>query len=174
MVPQGGHSAIVHDDLPPVAVAHAGKHPALAGFQLAGGRLEVGAHGFAAGGAQHGVGAAAPADDHCDAGGGHQTGGVQFGGHTPPGPGVAMPAGHGRNAVVNEINHRDGGCGRVDFGVGGVQAIHIGQDNQQVSVNEGGDEGGEAVVVAENLADFVGGDHIVFVEDGDDAQVQQG
>ena len=98
---QGGYGAVVHQHLAPVAVADAGEHPAFAGFQFAGGGFEVGAGGLAGGGAEDGVGAASAADDHSDAGGGNQAGGVQFGGHTAPGPGVAVFAGHCGYAVVH-------------------------------------------------------------------------
>ena len=48
----------------------------------------------------------------------------------------------------------------------------VGEDDKGVGIDEVGDEGGEGVVVAE--FDFVGGDGVVFVDDGDDAFVQQG
>lgn len=51
-------------------------------------------------------------------------------------------------------------------------AVHGGEDDEQVRWQERGDEGGEPVVVAElQLGE---GDGVVLVDDGDDAAVEQG
>ena len=47
----------------------------------------------------------------------------------------------------------------------------VGEQHEQVGGDEVGDEGGEAVVVAE--ADLVVGDGVVLVDDGHDAEVEQ-
>ena len=49
--------------------------------------------------------------------------------------------------------------------VAGVESVHIGQQDQQVGVDQRGHQRGEAVVVAE--ADLLGGDGVVLVDDRD-------
>src|SRR5690606_22308359 len=56
-------------------------------------------------------------------------------------------------------------------GVAVVDAVHVGEQHQQVGVDQVGDEGGEAVVVAE--ADLVGGDRVVLVHDREGAHGEQ-
>ncbi len=53
-------------------------------------------------------------------------------------------------------------------GVAG-EALGAGQDDEQIGAREDGDFGGKPVVVAE--AQFLDGDAVVFVDDGDDAAV---
>ena len=60
---------------------------------------------------------------------------------------------------------------RVEAGVGREQAGRVGEQHEQVGVDEVGDEGGEAVVVAE--ADLVVGDGVVLVDHRDDAELEQ-
>ena len=52
-----------------------------------------------------------------------------------------------------------------------VEAVDIGQQHQQIGAHHGGDAGGQPVVVA--IADFVGGDGVVLVDDRDRAPLQQ-
>ena len=59
----------------------------------------------------------------------------------------------------------------VEAGVGGEQAGGVGEQHEQVGADQVGDEGGEAVVVAE--ADLVVGDGVVLVDDRHDAEVEQ-
>ena len=62
---------------------------------------------------------------------------------------------------------RDAGQCRV----AGVQTVHIGEQDQQVGVDERGHQRGEAVVVAE--PDLLGGHGVVLVDDRDGAQIEQ-
>ena len=55
--------------------------------------------------------------------------------------------------------------------VGGKEAGLVGEDEQEVGADQGGDEGGEVVVVAD--FDLFGGDGVVLVDDGDDAIIEQ-
>ena len=55
--------------------------------------------------------------------------------------------------------------------VAGVQRVHIGQQHEQVGVDEGGDERGEPVVVAE--PDLVGRDRVVLVDDRHGPDVEE-
>ena len=59
----------------------------------------------------------------------------------------------------------------VEAGIGGEQAGGVGEQDQQVGVEQVGHEGGEAVVVAE--ADLVVGDGVVLVDDRYDAELEQ-
>ncbi len=52
------------------------------------------------------------------------------------------------------------------------QAVDVGQQHEQVRVDEMGHERGEPVVVAE--PNLVGGDRVVLVDDGDDTEIEQG
>ncbi len=61
---------------------------------------------------------------------------------------------------------------RIAAWIGGVEAVHVGQQNQQVGPGQLRRAGGQAVVVA--VADFLGGDGVVLVDHGDDAVGQQG
>src|SRR6266542_1714771 len=58
--------------------------------------------------------------------------------------------------------HLGNGAGAWSGRVAGVQAVHIGQQHQQVGVDEHGDERGYTVVVAE--ADLLGRDRVVLVD----------
>ena len=60
---------------------------------------------------------------------------------------------------------------RVEPGVGGQQAGGVGEQHQQVGADQLGDQGGDAVVVAE--ADLVVGDGVVLVHDGHHPQLEQ-
>ena len=64
------------------------------------------------------------------------------------------------------------GGGRVALGVGGVEAVDVGEEQELVGLDHLGDPGGEAVVVAE--ADLGGGDGVVLIDDGDAAEGEQG
>ena len=56
-------------------------------------------------------------------------------------------------------------------GVAVVEAVDVGEQDEQVGADEVGDEGGEPVVVAE--ADLVGGDGVVLVDDGERAHGEE-
>jgi hypothetical protein len=61
---------------------------------------------------------------------------------------------------------------RVAAWVGRVEAVNVGQEDQQVCPHHLGNAGGEAVIVA--IADFFGGHRVVLVDHRQDAGFQQG
>ena len=69
-------------------------------------------------------------------------------------------------------DHVEAARGGVEARVGGVEAVDVGQQHQQVGADHRRDLRGEAVVVA--VADLVGGDRVVLVDDRHDAEVEQG
>lgn len=72
--------------------------------------------------------------------------------------------------VVGAVDFADAG-GAGFAGVAVVEAVDVGEQDEEVGADEVGDEGGEAVVVAE--ADLVGGDGVVLVDDGEGAHGQE-
>ena len=78
-------------------------------------------------------------------------------------PTRAGPAGHRLEALVDLDDLLDERGRRVEAGIGGEQPRRVGEQHQQVGADEVGDEGGDAVVVAE--ADLVVGDGVVLVDD---------
>ena len=81
-----------------------------------------------------------------------------------------MPPAAAEHRVVGGdlLDERGGG---VDAGVGGEQPRRVGEQHEHVGGDEVGDEGGDAVVVAE--AELVGGDGVVLVDDRHAAQLEQ-
>ena len=65
----------------------------------------------------------------------------------------------GSTSTISSMSEARG----VEAGIGGEQAGRVGEQHQQVGADEVGDEGGDAVVVAE--ADLVVGDGVVLVDD---------
>ena len=64
-------------------------------------------------------------------------------------------------------------CGSRFFAwIGCVQTFLIGQDDQGIGFDQVGNQCTQRVVITE--ADFIGGNGIVFVDDGQDAQIEQG
>lgn len=61
--------------------------------------------------------------------------------------------------------------GAREGGVAVVEPVHVGEQDEQVGADQVGDEGGEAVVVAE--ADLVGGHRVVLVHDRHGAHGEQ-
>ena len=60
---------------------------------------------------------------------------------------------------------------RVGMRVGGVQAVNVAQQHQQVGVGVFGNQGTQAVVIAQGV--FLGGNRVVFVDDRHSAQLDQ-
>ena len=56
-------------------------------------------------------------------------------------------------------------------GIAGVEPVHVGEQDQEVGVDQMRDEGGEIVVVAD--LDLVHGHRVVLVDDGQDAEVEE-
>ena len=59
----------------------------------------------------------------------------------------------------------------VLMGIGVIEAVDIGQQHQGIGPHQLGHQGGEGIVVAE--LDFLGGDGVVFIDDGHGAVFQQ-
>ncbi len=57
------------------------------------------------------------------------------------------------------------------LGIGGMETVHGGQQHQQVRLDQHRGARGEGVVVAE--LDFIDGDHVVFIDDGNDAMLEK-
>ena len=114
----------------------------------------------------------ADGDGHGAAGLGGDAGGDQLGAHAAGGVAGRWFAAHGLDLGGDGFDDGDVAGVGVAAGVGGVEAVDVGQQDQLVGLDHFGDAGGEAVVVAE--ADFGGGDGVVFVDDGDAAERQQG
>src|SRR5690606_39642159 len=100
---------------------------------------------------------------HLDPGGGGDPGRLDLGDHAAGAHARLAGAADldvGEVLGVPDLRYaRGAGAG----GVAVVDAVHVGQQHQQVGADQVGDEGGEPVVVAE--ADLVGGDGVVLVDD---------
>ncbi len=84
-------------------------------------------------------------------------------------PGNAVPGVDAQ--IVEVVDFGDQFCAGVRARVGGKEAGLVGEDEQEVGADQGGDEGGEVVVVAD--FDLFGGDGVVLVDDEDDAIIEQ-
>lgn len=144
--------------------------PAFAAWELAGAGAEEGALLLAGEDAGEDVAFAAAGDDEGEAGAHGDAGGFEFGDHAANGGRAGGAGGPAEDLGVEAL---DGG---QDVGVGlavmGDDALDAGEDNEEVGRQEGGDERGEAVVIAE--LEFFERDDVVFVDDGDDAAVEEG
>jgi hypothetical protein len=99
-------------------------------------------------------------------------GGEDFGEHAAAPDVAARAAGHffqlGVAGARLAHQRRGGFLARV----GGVEAGLVGHDDEGVGFDQVGDQRAQGVVVAK--ADFFGGDGVVFVDDGDDVEFEQG
>ena len=84
-----------------------------------------------------------------------------------------MRANHGLNSLVDPVNHGNQGRVRIAVGVGRIQAVDIGENYQQIGVDQVGYQCRQPVVVTKYLPDFVHGNHIIFVQDRDYANIQE-
>ena len=84
----------------------------------------------------------------------------------------ACPVCQRQHLRSDALYHRDELCVRVGVGVGGVQAVDVAQQHQQVGMDAAGDDGGQRVIVADG-GDLVGGNGVVLVDDGQRPQFQQ-
>ena len=118
-------------------------------------------------------GVAAAGDDHVLAGRGGKPGGLQLAGHAA----FAPPAGAVADQVVDRaVEPLDGGdepaAGLARVAV--AKTIDVGKQHQQRGPDQVGHDGRQPVVVAEGGLQFLDGDRVVFVDDGDGAEFQQG
>lgn len=142
--------------------------PAFFGFEGESVGNEEGAGVVAGEEAGDDVGFGSAGDEDAAAGFGGEFGGGDFGDHAAGGGDVGGVAGEGF----------DGGGDFFDDGDDFAGAFHVdeagggGEDDEVLGAHEGGEEGGEGVVVAE--FDFGGGDGVVFIDDGDGAVGEDG
>ncbi len=114
---------------------------------------------------------AAGGDDHGGAGSGGDLAGLELGLHAAAGVRGGGVAGHRLDRGGDALDRVD------EFGVGvgdrrgGVEAVDVGQQDEQVGAHHGGDAGREAVVVA--VADLAGGDGVVLVDHRHGAKSEQ-
>jgi hypothetical protein len=112
----------------------------------------------------------APVGD--DDGGAHAGGfggGGQLAGHAAGGKDAALALGV-REGVGGDAGQEVHPAAAA-LGVGGMEAVDGGQQHQQVGLDQHGGARGQRIVVAE--LDFIDGDHVVFVDDGDDAVLEE-
>ena len=115
--------------------------------------------------------AAAVGDDHVAACGSGDGCGLELGDHAAGALIGGAAPGQGENFVIQLFNDgNEGGVG-VLVGVGGVEAVDIRQQDQQICPDALGHVGRQGVVVADD--DLLGGHGVIFVDDGQDAQFQQ-
>ena len=150
------------------------EHVAFAGFEFGNEGGEAGADGFAGDDIPDALGVAAVGDDDFTTGAAGKVGCLKFGEHAA-----------GANTIgctASDLPDFGGNFGGGDFAddlcvgvaarVGGVEAVLVGEEHEKVGFDEVGDECGEVVVVTE--ADFFGADGVIFVDDGDDAVLEEG
>lgn len=158
--------------------AGAGTRTVVEGGQRGGGRV-VDLRGQGGGGAAGldvlgdlvdvaGVGGAG--DDGGDAGGGGEAGGYDLGGHAACAQGGAGLGDVG-NESANVFDNLDRLGVRVGSGVLIIKTVDVGHEEEQISVDHGGGDGGQSVVVTK--LDFGYGQRIVLIDDGDHAHVEQ-
>src|SRR5690606_16906798 len=121
---------------------------------------------------QRAAGEVGAGEDHRDAGAGGDPGRLHLRDHAAgTDPGAAGRSQPYPGQVVLGGHHLDPPRARPGR-VTGPQPVHIGQEQERVRVDQGGDQRGQPVVVAE--PDLVGGDGVVLVDDRDRAEVEQG
>ena len=112
-------------------------------------------------------------DHGANAGSSGDSRGFQFGAH----PAGAYTAGGGACKRGKGFIDAGDGCDqfrrrRAENGGIGVEPFNIGEDEQQIGLDQSRDQRRQGVVVAE--LDLIDGDRVVFIDDRDDAHLQQG
>ncbi len=162
-------------ELEPAAIMTGfGEHVAFAGFELGDEGGEAGANGFAGDDIPDALGVFAIGDDDFAAGAAGEVSGLEFGEHAARADAVGGTTGYlpdfggdfGGGNLTDDL-----GIG-VAAWVGGVEAVLVGEEHEQVGFDEVGDECREVVIVTQ--ADFFGADGVVFVDDGNDAVLDEG
>ena len=105
------------------------------------------------------------------AAGGGDLAGLDLGAHAAARKLGRRAAGHRLDRRRDRRDDRDMPGIRAGEGRGGVEAVDVGEQHQQVGAGHGGDAGGEPVIVA--IADFGGCDGIVLVDHRNGAQIEQ-
>ena len=92
--------------------------------------------------------------------------------HHAAGPQTGAAAARQRpDVVIQPLHHRDKPGIGVFMGVAVIQAVDIRQQDQQIRPDAGRHHGGQSIVIPD--ADLLGGDGVVFVDDGQRPQLQQ-
>ena len=105
------------------------------------------------------------------AGGGRDLGRLDLGVHAAARQFGFRRARHRLDLGCDGLHDRNQLCVGIAAGRRVIEAVDIGQQDQQIGARHGGDARGEAVIVA--VADFVGGDRVVLVDHGHRAPFQQ-
>ena len=114
----------------------------------------------------------AAGDDHGDAGGARLLGRLELSAH-PPHRHAALAIEDEAPDVRGDGLHRLEAAGRgIPPGIAGVEPVDVGEEDQEIGVDEVGDEGGEIVVVA-NL-NLVHRHRVVLVDNGQHPEVHEG
>ena len=113
---------------------------------------------------------AAITNDHPDPGLGRQLRGCQFCGHTTRGKGSICAAAHRQNIRRNLRNIGDMACMGIAARAGRIEPVHIRKQNQQISRNHAGNTRCQTIIIP--IADFIGGDRVIFIHHRNDAQPQ--
>ncbi len=75
----------------------------------------------------------------------------------------------GRERLRSDL--RDQFCQWIDARIGGIEAVLVGEQQEQVRFDQVGYLGGQVVVVAET--DLFGGDGVVLIDDRDDIVLEE-
>jgi len=120
------------------------------------------------------AGLLAGGDDGVSAGGGDDLRGPELAFHASLAEAGFFVADEGEHRIVDFADEGDElRLGVV--GVAGEKAFHIGEEDEEVGLEEVGDEGCESIVIAEGHAQLLHGDGVVFVDDGDGIEaIEQG
>lgn len=127
-------------------------------------RWKVGADGFALGGAQNGLRNRSGGDDDVGTAAYGGAGGEELGAHAPGARGGSGALSGALDVGSDAGDERDELSGRILAGVGRVEAIAIGEENEEIGIDEIGDERRELIVIAD--ANFVDSGDIVLVDNG--------
>ncbi len=166
----GGHGPLIH-----LHFAMRGwpcQDPALAPFQRRSQRREQGADALAPGKTPHHLRHLAGSDHHVDPGAARHVGRLQLGGHaTGAEPADAVTRQLAQGVVYGLYLFDELGI-RIGARIGGEEPLLVGKQDQQIRIGQDGGASGEVVVVPH--LDLGGGHSVVFVDDRDDAVIEQG
>ena len=130
---------------------------------------EPGADGLALDNVVQHLGVGTVGNDHVHTGLGGTLGGGDLRQHAAGAQGRARAARQHLNFRRDLLDHRDELCVRVGVRVGGVQAVDVGHQHDQIGVDALGHQRGQRVVVAQRV--FLAGDGVILVDDRDGVQL---
>ena len=94
-------------------------------------------------------------NDHVGPAGGHHPGGAELGGHAAGAQCRAGPVGQRHHVRGDLFHQRDERCIRVGVGVGGVQAVDVAQQHQQLGLGAAADDGGQRIVIPNGECEII-------------------